>query len=265
MRRTMKGAIIIIEGNISAGKTTLVKELGSKLNARTYIEPALDNPYLERFYKEPKKYALTMQIYLLQRRFLSYVDALKLCLQGDETVLLDRSIFSDYVFAVKNFKDGNITSDGFQYYLSLREKMLRHLPIPHATLYLDVPPEVCHDRILNMRRRGCESSIPLDYLSGLDAAYQEMLEDMRKLGSEVIITDWKDFGNVNQISESLEESLNISKVRHEKVYEETLKLLNNAERIRERLELDDQIDELYFDHSPSEMIAFNGSIPVDVR
>lgn len=231
------------------GKTTLVKKLGEKLNAQTYIEPALENPYLERFYKDPKKYALTMQIYLLQKRFLSYIEALKLCLQKDEIVLLDRSIFSDYVFAVKNYKDGNITSHGFKYYLQLREKMLKQLPIPHATLYLDVPAKVCHDRILHLRCRECESSIPLEYLSGLEEAYQDMLKDMESLGSEVMIEDWVNFGEVDTIAEKLENRISIAKKRHEAIYATTLEMLNNMKALEERMAVDYSFDELYFDHT----------------
>jgi len=257
----MKGALIIIEGNISAGKTTLVKKLGDLLEARTYIEPALDNPYLERFYKDPKKFALTMQVYLLQRRFLSYIEALKLCLQKDEIVLLDRSIFSDYVFAVKNYRDGNISKRGFEYYLSLREKMLEHLPVPHATLYLDVPAQICHDRILHMRCRECESGIPLEYLAGLEDAYKEMLQDMKAVGSEVLVENWTNFGSVEHIAGKLEEALKKAHKTHEKAYDMARILLDSTEKVQERMLLDYTLDgEMHFDSSaPSAQEVYDGS------
>lgn len=252
-RQNMKGALIIVEGNISAGKTTLVRKLGEKLNAQTYIEPALDNPYLERFYQQPKKYALTMQIYLLQRRFLSYIDALKICVQKNQIVLLDRSIFSDYVFAVKNYRDGNISKEGFEYYLNLRNKMLTHLPVPHATLYLDVPAQTCHDRILHMRRRECESGIPLEYLSGLEDAYRDMLKDMKSLGSEVLIEDWSSFGEVNAIHQKVVNAIHNTRSMHAEAYKTAQELIESADQVRERLALDYTIGELYFDHAPNEI------------
>lgn len=62
-------------------------------------------------------------------------------------------IFSDIVFADKNFHDGNFSEAGYKYYLQLRGQLLRFLPVPHTVLYLDVRPEVCYDRIHHMRKR----------------------------------------------------------------------------------------------------------------
>jgi len=106
--------LIIVEGNISAGKSTLCKNLAQLLNYKLFLEPAVEgNPYLQLFYQDPKKYALKMQLWLLRRRFETYAEAIRLISSNQcEGVLLDRSVFSDYVFAVKNFEDGNISSEG---------------------------------------------------------------------------------------------------------------------------------------------------------
>ena len=82
-------------------------------------------------------------------------------------VILDRSVFSDWVFAEKNRLDGTIDAAGFAYYEALRAQLLRGLPLPSVTLYLDVAPQVCFDRVHKLRGRDCESGIPLDYLAGL--------------------------------------------------------------------------------------------------
>lgn len=55
----------------------------------------VENPFLEPYYKEPKKYALPMQLWLLKQRFVTYVKAVKYCMHNaDETrgVILDRSV-----------------------------------------------------------------------------------------------------------------------------------------------------------------------------
>ena len=106
--------LIIIEGNISAGKSTLCRELAKHLDFKLFLEPACEgNPYLSLFYQNPKKYALRMQLWLLRRRFETYVEAIRLLSTSSVNgVLLDRSIFSDYVFAVKNYEDGNISYQG---------------------------------------------------------------------------------------------------------------------------------------------------------
>ena len=69
-------------------------------------------------------------------------------------------IFSDAVFALQNFKDGNITKKEYREYLDVRKTMLAGLPLPHVAVYLDVSPTECYDRIHNMRQRACESSRP---------------------------------------------------------------------------------------------------------
>ena len=70
-----QGHIIIVEGNIGVGKTTLTCQLGRKLNYRIFLEPMSGNPYLAKFYKEPKKYALKMQLWLFRQRCMMYLRA----------------------------------------------------------------------------------------------------------------------------------------------------------------------------------------------
>lgn len=69
--------LIILEGNISAGKSTLARNLGEKLRYKVFMEPTLANPYLELFYSDPKKYGLKMQLWLLRQRFYTYIEAVK--------------------------------------------------------------------------------------------------------------------------------------------------------------------------------------------
>ncbi len=114
---------------------------------------------------------------------------------------MDRSIFSDWVFAEKNRLDGNIDAEGFYFYSQLRDRMLSQLPFPHVTIYLDVPPETCHERIHGMRKRAAEvdSGIPLDYLQGLHSCYKQFLGQMSARGSHVVQLPWASFGSAAQI------------------------------------------------------------------
>lgn len=143
--------LIIVEGNIGVGKSTLSCQLARKLNYRVFLEPTTKNPYLEKFYKDPKRYALKLQLWIFKQRFRTYIAATKHVLQTGQGVLLDRSVFSDTVFADVNFQQGTISLEGYEYYKDLKKKALQSVPIPHTTLYLDVSPETCHERI---RRRG---------------------------------------------------------------------------------------------------------------
>mmetsp|Transcript_14886 Transcript_14886/g.51840 ORF Transcript_14886/g.51840 Transcript_14886/m.51840 type:complete len:348 (-) Transcript_14886:39-1082(-) len=198
--------IIIVEGNISAGKSTLCRKLSHELNYVLYLEPTVENPFLEPYYKEPKKYALPMQLWLLKQRFITYVRALKYAMDPSTTlqgVILDRSIFSDIVFAEKNFKDGNFTREGYDYYLRLRAQMLEALPEPHVVVYLDVDPEECFNRIHKMRQRSCEDGIPLEYLSGLDECYHNFVSEMRKTRASVFEIGWNSFGSDAPITRAI--------------------------------------------------------------
>lgn len=74
-------------------------------------------------------------------------------------VILDRSVFSDWVFAEKNRQDKNITEDGYQEYLTMRKMLLAHLPIPQITVYLDVSANECYRRVHHLRGRVNNSNI----------------------------------------------------------------------------------------------------------
>jgi deoxyadenosine/deoxycytidine kinase len=97
-------------GNISAGKSTLCRELASELGYTLFLEPVVTNPYLELYYGDAVKYGLDMQLWLLRQRFIMYCRAIR-ALEETTTdangatkvkgVVLDRSLMSDVVFADK--------------------------------------------------------------------------------------------------------------------------------------------------------------------
>ncbi|KNC56324.1 deoxyguanosine kinase [Thecamonas trahens ATCC 50062] len=195
--------LVILEGNISAGKSTLAQALGPLLGCKVFMEPTLTNPYLEHFYKDPLKWGLKMQLWLVRQRFYTYIAALNLMAASGQGVILDRSVFSDKVFADKCREDGFISEEGYAYYMALRARMLEALPVPHVTLYLDVDPKECHRRILHERCRECESGIPLDYLAGLHKWYGQFLTDMEAAGSVVVTQNWNTFGDAKSIASSI--------------------------------------------------------------
>ena len=82
--------LIIIEGNIGVGKTTLSQKLSTLLNYKLFLEPTSKNPYLEKFYAEPKKYALKLQLWIFQQRLHIYIQAVKHIFDTGQGVLLDR-------------------------------------------------------------------------------------------------------------------------------------------------------------------------------
>ncbi|GKT36644.1 Deoxynucleoside kinase like protein [Aduncisulcus paluster] len=191
--------IIIIEGNISAGKSTLAKKLASTLGLRLFQEPVVENPYLAKFYEDPCKWALKMQMWLLKQRYDTYQEGIKHFKATGQGIIFDRSIYSDDVFARNSTKCGQISPDGYKKYWAKRAEYLEHCEIPHYTIYLDVSPEICHYRIRHVRCRACESSIPLEYLKALHSEYLTFLHDMKQKGSIVLRIDWERFGSVDSI------------------------------------------------------------------
>ncbi|KAJ3449298.1 NADH dehydrogenase [ubiquinone] 1 alpha subcomplex subunit 10 [Anaeramoeba flamelloides] len=193
-------SLIIIEGNISAGKTTLCRELGRLLDYEVFFEPTAKNPYLELYYADPKKWGLPMQLYLLKQRFMTYLHCLKKLESGKiKGVILDRSIYSDWVFAKKNYDDKNIDEEGYKLYSEIRKEMLNSIPYPQICLYLSVKPEICYDRIHKLRGRQCESTIPLEYLSGLNKCYEMLNIELTESKTQVVRINWNNFGYASEV------------------------------------------------------------------
>eukprot|EP01104_Vermistella_antarctica_P011156 TRINITY_DN3090_c0_g1_i1.p2 TRINITY_DN3090_c0_g1~~TRINITY_DN3090_c0_g1_i1.p2 ORF type:complete len:275 (-),score=59.82 TRINITY_DN3090_c0_g1_i1:165-989(-) len=201
-----KPRLIIIEGNICAGKSTLSRELAAATQMELFLEPTATNPFLEKYYQNPKAYALKMQLWLLRQRYVAFVTAIKHIFKTGKGVILDRSVFSDWVFAEQNRRDGNIDEAGFQYYMHLRNRMLARLPLPHIAVYLDVPAKVCCERIHALRKRDCESGIPIEYLEGLHSCYNEFASDLKASGANVLNLQWSEFGNAGHVAAQVEAS-----------------------------------------------------------
>jgi thymidylate kinase len=204
-----------------------------------------------------QQYALKMQLYLLRRRYKVYLTAISHIVATGEGAVLDRSIFSDWVFAEKNRLDGNISSEGFWYYTQLREKMLQRLPFPHTTVYLDVDPQECFTRIHGLRKRyvtfsflgvvfaashalgwfsrsaaEVDSGIPLEYLQGLDRCYQQFLEEMNSKGSNVLKVDWSKFGDLSTIKDQVLKSHDLPSAEWDRPY--LLDIVNSPQLIKSR-------------------------------
>ena len=159
----------------------------------------MTNPFLAKFYENPPKWALRMQMWLLRQRFVTYIAAIRHMVATGESVVMDRSVWSDSTFAVQNVKDGNISEVGYAYYCHVRAKMLAQLPTPHATVHLNASPLECHRRIHDMRKRDCESGIPLEYLAGLHECMVDFVKEMAAVGSKTFVYEWDSFGNTEQV------------------------------------------------------------------
>ena len=159
--------MIIIEGQIGAGKTTMGEILERRFDIPLYRE--LGNPdtlhLLDRFYADKSRWAFTMQIHFLNERFRMIKD-----IHSAGGGLLDRSIFGDRIFAELLHDDGDMSAEEFRSYCTLLDNMLEHADPPALMIYLDCSVDAAMERI-SIRNRGLESGIPREYLEKLNEKY----------------------------------------------------------------------------------------------
>ena len=170
--RRMK-TVIVLAGTIGAGKSSLAKALGEHLGTDVYYEAVDNNPVLDLYYQDPKKYAFLLQIYFLNKRF----ESIKMAYTQENNVL-DRSIFEDELFLTLNYKNGNITKTELEIYQNLLSNMLEEMEgmpkkRPDLLVYIDVSFETMLSRIAQ-RGRSFEQ---IDDQPELKAYYHQVHEE----------------------------------------------------------------------------------------
>lgn len=172
---------IWVEGIIGAGKTTFATKIGQRLGLRIIEEPVEENPYLDLFYKDQKKYAFGLQIFMLHRRCIQQRLAADEAtgVGGFKGAILDRSLFGDRVFAKIHADEGNIEEIDYKTYLMAYSFISRTLLPPSLLVFLDIQPETAFVRV-NKRKRPQEDGLPLEYLQKLRDGYLDMLAEIKK-------------------------------------------------------------------------------------
>ena len=164
----MSSRLIVVAGNITSGKTTLVTRLSASLGWRAEFESADDNPYLEDFYRDMKLWSLPLQFYFLGHRAEQHHRAI----MGDRSVVLDRSIYENaQVFATMLHESAYISRRDFETYRRLYNAIASQLAAPDLIIYLHAPVDVLLARI-NKRGRAFERYISKRYLTELGNRYE---------------------------------------------------------------------------------------------
>ncbi len=163
-------------GNIGVGKSLFAERLGQRTGWQVYYEPVSQNPYLEDFYADMRRWAFHLQIYFLAERF----KAQKHMNLHGAPFIQDRTIYEDgEVFARVLHERGEMDRQDFESYLALFGEMVELLAPPGLLIYLKASPQALLPRIAR-RGRSCERSIAVDYLAQLDRAYQEWVVQAAK-------------------------------------------------------------------------------------
>lgn len=157
---------IAIEGCIGVGKTTLARNIAHLFNYDMLLEQPEGNPFLERFYRDPKSTALPTQLFFLFQRA-NQIQSLRQNDLFEPVRVSDFLIDKDQLFARVTLDD-----DEFNIYRQVYDKLVIDAPRPDLVIYLQAPLNVLSERI---RQRGisAEQHISQDYLKALNDAYTE--------------------------------------------------------------------------------------------
>jgi deoxyadenosine/deoxycytidine kinase len=168
----MSKHLVLVAGNIGAGKTSLTERLGARLGWRTAYESVVDNPYLSDFYADMRTWSFHLQVFYLGHRAKQYLELAGLA----QSAILDRSIYEDAnIFARALRHMGNLSERDYVAYRRVFDLVVSRLPPPDLLIYLRAPVPVLIDRIRS-RGRAIEGGITPDYLSLLESYYDEWMQ-----------------------------------------------------------------------------------------
>lgn len=178
----MNNRFVAIEGNIGSGKTTLAKKLSTCWNARLVLEEFEDNPFLPRFYEDPRRHAFPLEMYFLAERFR------QLSGENIQPDLFSQMTVSDYYLEKSLiFARNNLDDTEFQLFQRLYDIMFRSLAKPDLIVFLHLPVE---QLLRNIKKRGrsYEQSITAEYLSNIQQIYMEHLATLRDF--RILVLDY---------------------------------------------------------------------------
>jgi deoxyadenosine/deoxycytidine kinase len=180
---------IVIEGPIGVGKTSLARRLSESFGSELMLEDAGGNPFLERFYEDPKSAALPTQLFFLFQR----AQQMQMLKQHDMFTPVRVSDFlmdKDRLFA-----ELTLDADELQLYQQVADKLSVQAPAPDLVVYLQAPVDVLRQRIIG---RGIKSEqlIAHDYLTRLVDIYSRFFHQYDD--SPLLIVNAADIDPVNK-------------------------------------------------------------------
>ena len=190
-------SLIVIEGPIGVGKTSLARILAERLSARLLLEVVEENPFLARFYEDKERYAFQTEAFFLLSRFKQHAEL-------SQAPLFQRHTVADYLFdKTFLFASLNLRGDEFDLYRTLFDQLRTRLPDPDLTVYLRAEPDLLLRRIAK-RGREFENDMSADYLARIGAAYDEYF-DAAPFPVEVVEASTVDFVEVTSDRDELVE------------------------------------------------------------
>ena len=172
-----------IAGNIGVGKTTMTDLIARRFGWRAFYESVIDNPYLEDFYQDMKRWSFNLQIYFLSHRFRSH----KQMTESNITTVQDRTIYEDVeIFARNLYEMGNMSQRDWDNYRALFEIMTSYLKKPDLIVYLRASVDTLLTRI-KKRSRGFERDISPEYIYTFNLSYERWIKEEQKRSNILIV------------------------------------------------------------------------------
>jgi deoxyadenosine/deoxycytidine kinase len=188
MLKTGQPDYIVIEGPIGVGKTTLARRLAESFGSDLLLEGAEENPFLERFYQDPRSVALQTQLFFLFQR----AQQLKALRQGD---MFQPVRVADYIMEKDRlFAELTLDKEEFKLYEQVYAHVTIDAPQPDLVVYLQAPVEVLRRRIIE-RGRGYEKHMDTDYLQRLTESYMQFFHNYSQAPLLIVNAAEIDFAN----------------------------------------------------------------------
>ena len=173
---------IVVEGPIGVGKTTLARRLSEKLRADLLLEAPEQNPFLEKFYRDSRRYALQTQLFFLFQR----IEQLRDLAQAD---LFARPVVSDFLLEKDPlFAQLTLNDDELGLYQKIYSSLSPQAATPDLVIFLMASPDTLIERVA---RRGIasEAAISEDYLRALCSSYTHFIHHYNSAPQLVINTE----------------------------------------------------------------------------
>lgn len=187
MARPDEYEYVVIEGNIGSGKTTLSKLLADRWGSRLMLEEFKDNPFLPKFYQNPKQHSFALELSFLAERYHQKRDEL------NHTDLFKPGLVCDYSFAKSLvFAKINLDKDEFELYQNLFHIIHGRLPKPDLLIFLYCSAEKSLQQI-RKRGRSYEQEISKEYLEKINSGYLDFFRQQTGVRIVLVNTDGLDF------------------------------------------------------------------------
>lgn len=182
--------LVVIEGNIGAGKTSLASRISVDYQGHLILERFADNPFLPKFYKDPDRFSFPLEMSFLADRYTQLKKELV-----DPDIFAPLTVTDYYFMKSLIFAANTLTGDEYKLYAQLFHIMYSSLPKPDLYVYLHQDPDNLLINIWN-RGREYESAITADYLKKIQTGYFDFFR--QEPGMRILVVDVRKIDFVNR-------------------------------------------------------------------